>query len=79
MPNLMDTLAVEIHNYLSEIATDFDGRKLVLIPITEVVEKFGRNHRTIQRRIQALKEEGLLIPIIKRSTITLYQIPNPED
>tara|TARA_R100001082_G_C4276578_1_gene122028 strand:- start:304 stop:543 length:240 start_codon:yes stop_codon:yes gene_type:complete len=79
MPTLMDNLAVDIHNYLSEIATDFDGQKLVLIPITEVVAKFNRNHRTIQRRIQALKEEGLLIPIIKRSTITLYQIPNPEE
>ena len=47
----MDDLAKEIHNYLLEISTEFEGKHLVLIPITEVVKKFGRNHRTIQRRI----------------------------
>ena len=60
MTNLMDDLAKEIHNYLLEISTEFEGKHLVLIPITEVVKKFGRNHRTIQRRIHALKDEGLL-------------------
>lgn len=77
--NLMDDLARKIHTYLFTTATEFKGRKLVLTPITEVVEKFGKNHRTIQRRISALKEEGLLVPIIKRSTITLYHIHNLED
>ena len=79
MTNLMDDLAKDIHNYLLEISTEFEGKHLVLIPITEVVKKFGRNHRTIQRRIHALKDEGLLVPIIKRNTITLYQIVSKED
>ena len=70
MPTLMDDLAIDIHNYLLE------SQHLVLIPITEVVKKFGRNHRTIQRRIHALKDEGLLDPVIKRNTISLYHIHN---
>ena len=74
MTNLMDDLAKDIHNYLLEISTEFEGKHLVLIPITEVVKKFGRNHRTIQRRIHALKDEGLLDPVIKRNTIALYHI-----
>ena len=76
MTNLMDDLAKDIHNYLLEIPTEFEGKHLVLIPITEVVKKFGRNHRTIQRRIHALKDEGLLDPVIKRNTIALYHIHN---
>ena len=79
MTNLMDDLAKEIHNYLLEISTEFEGKHLVLIPITEVVKKFGRNHRTIQRRIHALKDEGLLDPVIKRNTIALYHIHNFDD
>ena len=76
MTNLMDDLAKDIHNYLLEISTEFEGKHLVLITITEVVKKFGRNHRTIQRRIHALKDEGLLDPVIKRNTIALYHIHN---
>ena len=76
MTNLMDDLAKDIHNYLLEISTEFEGKHLVLIPITEVVKKFGRNHRTIQRRIHALKDEGLLDTVIKRNTIALYHIHN---
>ena len=76
MTNLRDDLAKDIHNYLLEISTEFEGKHLVLIPITEVVKKFGRNHRTIQRRIHALKDEGLLDPVIKRNTIALYHIHN---
>ncbi len=79
MTNLMDDLAKQIHNYLLEIPTEFEGKHLVLIPITEVVKKFGRNHRTIQRRIHALKDEGLLDPVIKRNTIALYHIHNLDD
>tara|TARA_B100000900_G_scaffold274265_1_gene234367 strand:+ start:126 stop:389 length:264 start_codon:yes stop_codon:yes gene_type:complete len=79
MTNLMDDLANKIHDHLYEISTEFNGSHFVLIPITEVVKKFQRNHRTIQRRINALKDEGLLVPIIKRNTITLYQIVNKED
>ena len=76
MTNLMDDLAKDIHSYLPDISTEFQGKHLVLIPITEVVKKFGRNHRTIQRRIHALKDEGLLDPVIKRNTISLYHIHN---
>ena len=76
MPTLMDDLAIDIHNYLLEKSTEFEGQHLVLIPIKEVVKKFGRNHRTIQRRIHALKDEGLLDPVIKRNTISLYHIHN---
>ena len=79
MTNLMDDLAINIHQYLFEISTEFDGKRFVLIPITEVVKKFKRNHRTIQRRIHALRDEGLLTPVIRRSTISLYQIRNLED
>ena len=79
MTNLMDDLAKDIHNYLLEISSEFEGKHLVLIPITEVVKKFGRNHRTIQRRIHALKDEGLLDPVIKRNTIALYHIHNLDD
>ena len=75
----MDDLAEDIHNYLLEISTEFEGKHLVLIPITEVVKKFGRNHRTIQRRIHALKDEGLLDPVIKRNTIALYHIHNLDE
>ena len=79
MTNLMDDLAKDIYNYLLEISTEFEGQHLVLIPITEVVKKFGRNHRTIQRRIHALKDEGLLDPVIKRNTIALYHIHNLDE
>ncbi len=79
MTNLMDDLAKDIHNYLLEISTEFEGKHLVLIPITEVVKKFGRNHRTIQRRIHALKDEELLDPVIKRNTIALYHIHNLDE
>ena len=79
MTNLMDDLAKDIHKYLLQISTEFEGKHLVLIPITEVVKKFGRNHRTIQRRIHALKDEGLLDPVIKRNTIALYHIHNLDD
>ena len=79
MSNLMDDLARGIYKYLYESSTEFEGNHFVLVPVTDVVKKFERNHRTIQRRKSALKDEGLLVPIIKRNTITLYQILNQED
>ena len=79
MSNLMDDLAKGIYKYLYESSTEFHGNHFVLVPITDVVKKFQRNHRTIQRRIAVLKDEGLLVPIIKRNTITLYQILNQEE
>jgi hypothetical protein len=44
-----------------------------------LVKKFQRNHRTIQRRISALKDEGLLLPVIRKNTITLYHVKEQED
>jgi hypothetical protein len=75
----MDDLAMDIHDYLLEIATEYEGLKFVLIPLTEVVKKFERNHRTIQRRISALKEAGLITPVIKKNTITMYRVVEQED
>ena len=77
--DLMDDLAMDIHDYLLEISTEYEGLKFVLIQITEVVKKFERNHRTIQRRISALKEAGLITPVIKKNTITLYRVVEQED
>lgn len=77
--DLMDDLAMDIHDYLLEISTEFQGNRFVLIPVTEIVNKFERNHRTIQRRISALKDEGLLVPVIKKNTITLYNVREQED
>lgn len=70
---------MDIHDYLLEISTEYEDLKFVLIPITEVVKKFERNHRTIQRRISALKEAGLITPVIKKNTITLYRVVEQED
>jgi hypothetical protein len=75
----MDDLAMDIHAYLLEISTEFDGNRFVLIPITDVVKKFERNHRTIQRRLSALKDEGILVPVIKKNTITLYNVKDLGD
>jgi|TARA_Y100001938_G_C8062388_1_gene418110 hypothetical protein len=79
MANLMDDLAYDIHKHLMSVSTTFNGKQLVMLPITKVVEKFKRNHRTIQRRISALKDEGLICPIIKTNTFTLYHIKNLEE
>lgn len=70
---------MDIHAYLLEISTEFEGNRLVLIPITEVVKKFERNHRTIQRRLSALKDEGILVPVIKKQTIILYHVKDLAD
>ena len=79
MADLMDDLAYDIHKHLMSVSTTFNGKQLVMLPITKVVEKFKRNHRTIQRRISALKDEGLICPIIKTNTFTLYHVKNLED
>ena len=75
----MDDLAYDIHQHLLDISTEFQGNRFVLIPVTEIVQKFERNHRTIQRRILALKDEGLLVPVIKKNTITLYCVKEQDD
>jgi hypothetical protein len=79
LTDLMDDLAMDIHDYLLEVSTRYGDNNYVLIPITEVVNKFQRNHRTIQRRITALREEGLLVPVIRKNTITLYHVKEQDD
>jgi len=60
MTDLMDDLAMGIHEYLLEISTSYGGNNFVLIPITEVVKKFGRNHRTIQRGFKPSRTKEFL-------------------
>jgi len=79
MAHLMDELAYDIHKHLMSVSTKFNNEHLVMLPITKVVAKFKRNHRTIQRRMSALKDEGLICPIIKTNSFTLYHIKNLED
>jgi len=75
----MDDLAMQLHAYLLEISTEFKGSRFVLIPVTEIVKKFERNHRTIQRRLSALQDEGLLETVIKKQTISLYHVKDQVD
>ena len=77
--DLLDDLAWEIHQYLLAESTAFRGGNLVLIPITAIVKKFERNHRTIARRLTVLKNAGLLLPIIKKDTTTLYCVIEQEE
>ena len=79
MTDLMDDLAYQIHEYLFEESVAFKGGHLVLIPVTEVVKKFQKNHRTINRRLTALKEEGLLEPLIRKTYGTLYWVKDPDE
>ena len=44
MSNLMDDLAKGIYKYLFESSTEFEGNHFVLVPVTDVVKKFERNH-----------------------------------
>ena len=77
--NLMDDLAWSIYEYLLEESTVFEDRKLVLLPSTVIARKFDRNHRTVSRRLSALKAEGLIKTIIKKDYVALYSIPSEED
>jgi len=70
---------MQLHAYLLEISTEFKGSRFVLIPVTEIVKKFERNHRTIQRRLSALQDEGLLETVIKKQTISLYHVKDQVD
>ena len=77
--NLMDDLAWSIYEYLLEESTVFEDRKLVLLTITVIARKFDRNHRTVSRRLSALKAEGLIKTIIKKDYVALYSITSEED
>lgn len=77
--NLMDDLAWSIYEYLLEESTVFEGHHLVLLPITTIAKKFERNHRTVSRRLTALKAEGLIKTIIKKDYVALYWVQAQED
>ena len=76
---LMDDLAWSIYEYLLEESTLFQDKNLVLLPITVIAKKFDRNHRTVSRRLSALKSEGLIKTIIKKDYVALYSITKEED
>ena len=44
MTDLMDDLAMDIHDYLIEVSVKYGENSYVLIPVTEVVQQFQRNH-----------------------------------
>lgn len=77
--NLMDDLAWSIYEYLLEESTVYEGHHLVLLPITVIAKKFERNHRTVSRRLTALKGEGLIKTIIKKDYVALYWVQPQED
>lgn len=76
---MLDDLAFEIHAYLLEMSVEFEGHHFVILPVGAIVSKFQRNHRTIQRRLSALRDEGLIVPLIKNSKCTLYNVREQED
>lgn len=76
--DLMDDLAWSIYEYLVGESTKYQDSLLVLMPITKIAKQFERNHRTITRRLSALKNEGLITPIIKKDYVTLYSVVDSE-
>lgn len=79
MGDLLDDLAYQIHEYLLEESVPFKGGRLVLLPISAIVKRFERNHRTINRRLSSLKSAGLLEPVIKKDYTTLYYVKEEEE
>lgn len=77
--SLMDDLAWSIYEYLLEESTVFENTNIVLTPITVIAKKFDRNHRTVSRRLSALRAEGLIKTIIKKDYVALYSISKEED
>lgn len=75
----MDDLAWSIYEYLLQESTVFEGNNLVLLPITKIANEFQRNHRTVSRRLTALKNEGLIRTIIKKDYVALYWVQCQED
>ena len=75
----MDDLAWSIYEYLLEESTVFENTNIVLTPITVIAKKFDRNHRTVSRRLSALRAEGLIKTIIKKDYVALYSISNDEE
>lgn len=79
MTDLMDDLAYQIHDFLLAESVPFKGGHLVFIPVTALVDKFKRNHRTINRRLLALKDDGLLEPLIRKNNGTLYWVKEQDE
>ena len=77
--SLLDDLAWSIYEYLLEESTVFENTNIVLTPITVIAKKFDRNHRTVSRRLSALRAEGLIKTIIKKDYVALYSISNEEE
>lgn len=74
--DMMDDLAYQVYEYLLAESVSFNGGNIVFLPITDLVKKFQKNHRTISRRLTALKEEGLIGTLLKKTYGTLYWVLN---
>jgi len=76
---LMDDLACQVHECLLEQAVSFNGGSIIFVSITELVKKFQKNHRTISRRLVALKDEGLIGTLTKTPYGTLYWVKDQDE
>ena len=77
--DLMDDLAYQVHDFLLKEAVPFNGGFVVFIPVTELAKHFQKNHRTITRRLFALKDAKLLGPLIQKTYGTLYWVKEEEE
>lgn len=77
--DLLDDLAYQIHDHLLEESLSFKGDQLVFVPISELVKKFQKNHRTIARRLTALSSAKLIGALIRKTSGTLYWVKEEED
>lgn len=76
---LMDDLAYQVYEYMLDESVAFNGGNIVFLPITDLVKKFQKNHRTISRRLVALKEEGMIGTLIKKTYGTLYWVSDDSE
>lgn len=76
---LMDDLAYQVYEYMLAESVAFNGGNIVFLPITDLVKKFQKNHRTISRRLVALKEEGMIGTLIKKTYGTLYWVSDDSE
>lgn len=77
--DLMDDLAYQVHEHLLEESVVFNGGRIVFVPVTDLVKKFQKNHRTINRRLVALKDENLVGTLIKKTYGTLYWVKDQDE
>lgn len=76
---LMDDLAFQVYEYMLAESVAFNGGNIVFLPITDLVKKFQKNHRTISRRLTALKDEGLVGILLKKTYGTLYWVSDESE